>query len=50
MGTTKQDKLFIWLTVLHELEDFDERNKKSVHENIYKKLDHLNKLYYIKKR
>jgi len=44
MGTTKRDKEFLWLTVMHLLEDME--NEKSVS----KKLKALNDKFYIKKR
>ena len=46
MGTKKKDKLFSWLKVLHLLEDLDNKNITSVH----KKLEELNKCFYIRER
>jgi hypothetical protein len=45
MGTTKKDKLFTWLKVLHKIEDLNETNLSDS-----KKLKELNKLYYIRER
>ena len=46
MGTKKKDKLFTWLKVLHLIEDLDTKNMSNVH----KKLEELNKVFYIKER
>lgn len=46
MGTKKKDKEFLWLKVLHLLEDLDDKNITDVH----KKLKELNKVFYIRER
>lgn len=45
MGTKKKDKEFLWLMVLHLIEDADINNG-----NVHKLLKELNKQFFIKKR
>jgi hypothetical protein len=45
MGTTKKDKLFTWLKLLHKIEDLGKTNLSDS-----KTLKELNKLFYIKER
>jgi len=45
MGTTKKDKLWLWLKLLHKIDDLDETNLSDI-----EKLKELNKLYYIRER
>lgn len=46
MGTSKKDKEFIWLKVLHLVEDEDTKDISKVH----KLLKELNKKFFIKER
>lgn len=46
MGTNKKDKEFLWLKVLHQIEDADTKDISSVH----KLLKELNKNFFIRER
>ena len=46
MGTKKKDKLFLWLKVLHLIEDLDKKDVSKLN----KKLEELNKVFYIRER
>lgn len=46
MGTTKKDKEFLWLKVLHLIEDTDTKDISKVHELLNK----LNEKFFIKER
>ena len=46
MGTKKKDKEFLWLKVLHSIEDVDIKDISNVH----KLLKELNKNFFIKER
>ena len=46
MGTSKKDKEFLWLKVLHLIEDTDTKDVGKVH----KLLKELNKNFFIKER
>lgn len=46
MGTKKKDKEFLWLQVIHLLEDVDLKYPSSLH----KKLKELNSKFFIKER
>lgn len=46
MGTKKKDKEFLWLKVLHIIEDVGTKDISNVH----KLLKELNKKFYIKER
>jgi len=46
MGTKKKDKEFLWLKVLHLIEDVDTKDISKVH----KLLKELNKNFFIKER
>jgi hypothetical protein len=46
MGTKRKDKEFLWLKVLHQIEDTDIKDITKVH----KLLKELNKNFFIKER
>lgn len=46
MSTTKKDKEFLWLKVLHQIDDVDTKNINKVH----LLLKELNKKFFIKER